>query len=165
MSILSAGSFKTSDYRKAIPDWVKIVCAIRAMERNNMGPDDLDLIAWVRSLRMDHRPPLQDRDYDLDTKDFIPGQNDPDYIEAIPDRAHDERTFGTKATTLNSDAHNRAHGRRLRDKEAQHQLKLACKRGDPEAIAKLLHVEKPKRPKSRIPSRPFPKRQRPLRRA
>lgn len=162
MTILPAGSFKTSDYRKAIPDWVKIVCAIRAYK---ITTDlILDLGSWVRSLRFDHRPPLQDRDYDLDAKDFIPAQNDPDHIEAIPAKTHDERTFGRRegaertVTTANSDAGRRKHIRDIQTTEARHELKMACKRGDPVAIAKLLHVEKPQRPKRKWPKRPMRKR-------
>lgn len=159
---LEPGTFKVSLYRKAIPNWVKIVCAIRALLKSGVVRDDL--VDWVRSLRFDHRPPLQDRPYDLVKQDFEPSQNDPDYIEAIPTKEHDQRTFGRKAdaektvTTRGSDVGERKHIRDVRNTQTQHDLKMAVKRGDPAAIAKLLHVERRPRPKSKIPSRPFPTR-------
>lgn len=163
MTILSAGTFKVSDYRKAIPDWVKIVCAIRAIHE-----DTPNTIEWVRGLRFDHRPPLQDRPYDTEKGDFDPPQNDPDYIEAIPAKLHDERTFGRRegadktVTTANSDVGRRKHIRDVRNTQTQHELKMAMKLGDPAAISRILGTERRPRPKSKIPSRPFPKRQRPL---
>ena len=163
--ILQPGAFRTRKYRKAIPDWVKIVCAIRALAVGVVyDPQSSQMIAWIRSLRFDHRPPLQDRPLDTETNDFVPPQNDPEYIEAIPSKDHDARTFGRKSdaektvTTLNSDSHNRTHGKRIRDREALHELKMEVKRGDPEAIAKLLQVERRPKPKAKIRSRGFMKK-------
>lgn len=158
MTILTAGSFRVSDYRKAIPDWVKVVCAITAYSKLRGVPVDWNINAWVKGLRFDHRPPLQDRPYDTEKGDFIPPQNDPDNIEAIPAKEHDRRTFGTKATTLGSDVHNRSHERRLRDKEARHQVQMELKRGDPQEIARILGVERKPKPKRKWPKRSFPKR-------
>ena len=175
--ILEAGSFRVSDYRKAIPDWVKIVCAIRALQQKFedrlngkpsdwpcAGPSD-QLVAWVRSLRYDHRPPLQDRPYDTEAGDFIPPQNDPDYIEAINSKVHDYRTFGQKpdaekvVTTRGSDIGEAARVRDIRHTQVLHEVKMAVKRGDPAAIARILQVEKKSKPKRSIPSRPFPSKQ------
>ena len=163
MSILAAGSFRVSDYRKAIPDWVKVVCAIRAYPTWVEGP----LEAWVRSLRYDHRPPLQDRPYNVDKGDFIPPQNDPDHIEAIHIKKHDERTFGRKqdaekvVTTRGSDLGEAAHIRTVSDTEAIHQAKMASKNGDYAEAARILgNVKQKKRlqPKKKIQSRGFQKR-------
>lgn len=173
--ILPAGSFRVSDYRKAIPTKVQILCAVRKFsEAFSIGSDgvkcqDKPLAEWVDSLRFDHRPPLQDRPYDTEKGDFDPPQNDPDYIEAIVDKVHDQRTFGRKAdaehtvTTVGSDAHNRSHGKRLRDREALHKARMAMKAGDPKALAETLGVPPREKRKRKIPSRPFPKKQRPLR--
>lgn len=166
--ILEPGAFRTSDYRKAIPDWVKVLAAISAyiMIEPMNRPLTTELADWVRGLRYDHRPPLQDRPYDTENGDFIPGQNDPLYIEAIPAKLHDERTFGRKrdaertVTTVGSDSHNRKRVRDLSRDQAEHDLKMAAKAGDVVAMQQLVtSLEKDRRrPKRKIPSRPFPKK-------
>src|SRR5215472_2403722 len=102
MTILPAGSFKVSDYRKAIPRWVKLQVVLDRVSkiRNDLQrellkrPDPAGAIEQVfvalralpveaRKLRFDHRPALLDRPYDLVAGDFIPPQNDPKHIEAI----------------------------------------------------------------------------------
>lgn len=178
MTILAAGTFRVSDYRKAIPVLVKIICAIRAHDAEDRAiwPPEREALReaqaqWVRSLRFDHRPPLEDRPYDTVRGDFIPPQNDPDFIEAINDRAHDERTFGRKAdaekivTTRGSDVGEAARTRKIRDSETIHQAKL-LRRVDPAAARRLLGTVRQKtrlRPKRKIANRGFDKRHRPMR--
>jgi hypothetical protein len=86
VTILKAGEFKTSDYRKAIPDHVKIQVVLNELrEAAFLGVPCwlLDAEVDATDLRFDHRPPLQDRDYDADAGDFIPPQNDPTHLEVL----------------------------------------------------------------------------------
>lgn len=181
--ILQPGTFKVSDYRKAIPDWVKIVCAMRALAKEfenflngkqNGWPAGIKAreVEWVRALRFDHRPALQDRPYDLDAGDFIPPQNDPDHIEAIPSAHHDERTFGRKpgaektVTTRGSDIGEAKRTRHIQDNDAIRRAKIASRDGDFAKAAEILATVKNKgslKPKRRIRSRGFDKRHRPMR--
>jgi hypothetical protein len=163
MTILTAGSFRTSDYRKNIPSWVKVVAATKARPCYLLHDD---LVSWARGLRYDHRPPLKNRDYDLETNDFVPPQNDSYYIEAISCKDHDHRTFGRKpdaekvVTTRGSDLGEAARTKHIMDSEKLHAAKMAMKRGNPEEIADILGGVKQKsrlRPKRKIPSKPFPK--------
>ena len=162
--ILEPGSFRVSDYRKPIPTWVKLQSLYNAAIDEAL-PRKLD----VRDLQFDHDPALLARPYNTETQDFEPAQNDPDYILPRLKKDHAEKTFGRKAdaektvTTRGSDVGEAAHIRHVRKTHDLHDLKLAAKSGDPQALAHLLGVEKEKRPRSKIPSRPFPKKQRQLR--
>lgn len=152
MAILRAGEFRVSAFRKDIPESTKK--AVR------------------KRYRYDHRPALQDRDYDTEAGDFIPPQHDPACIDLIEDGQHDFRTFGRApgaeqtVTTRGSDSHNRKHRRNVRDSEAIHRAKLAAKEGDDAAEAEhLASVSKKSRlrAKPRIQSAGFRQGHRPLR--
>lgn len=113
MTILAPGSFKVSDFRKAIS-----------------APTEREV---RKRYQLDHRPALTDRPYDTDAGDFIPPQNDPTFIELIEKAAHAERTFGRKAgaektvTTRGSDVGERARTRDIRRSEAEHQAAITGK--------------------------------------
>ena len=158
--ILEAGTFRVKDYRRPMPLWVKLQALYNAAIDEAL-PRKLD----VRELQFDHDPALLARPYNAETQDFEPPQNDPDFIVPRLRKDHAEKTFGRKAdaertvTTRGSDVGEATHIKHVRKTHDLHELKLAAKSGDPAALAHLLGVEKKKKPKSRIPSRPFPKKQ------
>ena len=144
--ILQPGEFNVSDYRKPIPNRVKLKVAAREHE-------------------FDHRPPLCDRPYDTEAQDFIPPQHDPEHIEMIRADVHLERTTGRKAgagktaTTIGSDIQERARSRRLQARQAVDDAIAAQKAGaDQNTVDAILSTAKRRRkPKKAWPSRPFPK--------
>lgn len=141
MAILPAGTFKTSDYRKAIP---------AAIERE------------VRKrYELDHDPALTNRDYDTAAGDFIPPQHDPRKIFLREKPEHDEKTFGRKAgaaktvTTRGSDVGERARTRKIQRSQAEHNARMNARLEDRAIERKQL--------KRKISSRGFVKAHRPLR--
>lgn len=148
MTILSAGSFRVSDFRKPIPAGVKHSVVGRGHEFH-------------------HDPPLEARPYDVDAGDFIPPQNDPDFIVLHTTAKHLEITTGRRegaertVTTRGSD---NGEAKRVKDiacSEAIHKAKVASKSGDYHGAAQILAAA-PKqkavtRFKQKIPSRPFAK--------
>lgn len=169
-NILLAGTFRVSDYRRNIPVVVKLQAMWRAIANGSL-PDPKEVTIACRDLEFDHNPALMDRDYDLDAGDFLPPQNDPDHIDAKIGADHDFKTFGRKpdaektVTTRGSDVGEAAHRRAVVDSEKLHAAKMASKAGDYKEAAEILATARPrvKKPKRKIPSRPFPKQQRPLR--
>lgn len=171
--ILDPGTFKTSDYRKAIPDWVKVAAAIRLFaSKHLLGVDgvlrvtaDSEILIEfpVRDLQYDHRPPLNSRPYDTRAGDFIPPQNDPQHIFAVDKADHDERTFGRKAgaektvTTRGSDVGEAARAKKIQANDAVHRARLASKAGNYVGAAMILASAKPRKQKfkRKWPSRPF----------
>lgn len=91
MTILKAGTFKVSDFRKAIPDMTKVTCVLNQDCRCGCG---CGARLQAPDIAFDHRPPLSQRDYDTEAGDFIPGQNDTAFLRAIRKRCHDQQTFG-----------------------------------------------------------------------
>jgi hypothetical protein len=165
--ILEPGTFRVSDYRKDMPWHVKAIAAVRwVTQEKRTNVLDIQLYKLLRKLQFDHRPPLCDRPYDTELGDFIPGQNDPDHIFALSAEDHLERTTGRKAgaectvTTRGSDIGERKRVRDIKASEAVHKALMASKAGDHTSAADILANVKPKRPKKRIPSRPFPSTQR-----
>jgi hypothetical protein len=136
---------RTSEVRKAIPDRVKVLVLLRMLK---LDPADVE---W------DHDPALGLRPFSTVTGDFIPPQLDPAGIVARPRRGHAEKTFGPggerRITTLGSDIHAIAKVKRLARGQAAHD----ARRNGEAAPA-------PQRRKRKIPSRPFSKRHRPMRR-
>ena len=133
--ILEPGTFRVSDYRKAIPTAVKLQVVINQFHRRLVSqpgegeelttmPATLEPID-ARCLRFDHRPPLEARQYDTGAGDFIPPQNDPQHIEAITTEEHNYRTFGRKpgaektVTTRGSDTGAAARVRHIKDSESR----------------------------------------------
>lgn len=166
MTILEPGSFRVSDYRRPIPTWVKLQSLYNAAVDEAL-PKNLD----VRDLQFDHDPALLARPYNTETEDFEPAQNDPQYILPRLRKDHAQKTFGRApgaektVTTRGSDVGEAARIKSISDTEAIHEARLASKRGDFEESARILaDVRKSRlKPKKKWPSRPFPKKQRPLR--
>lgn len=168
--ILEPGTFKVSEKRKAIPDWVKVQAVLNAIaagklphQKERTFQPALD----ARSIQYDHRPPLNARPFDTEAGDFIPPQNDPLFIDAILTDEHLYRTTGRKpgaertVTTRGSDVGEAARIRDIQETEARHQAIMAAKAGlatnDMGAVIDGLapvgrSIPKPTR---KIPSRPF----------
>jgi hypothetical protein len=151
VAILRAGTFKVSDFRKPIPNRVK-----------------LEVIA--REFDFDHDPALVNRDYDTEAGDFIPPQNDPKKITARRKAEHAKKNYGREpgaektVTTRGSDVGEAARMKDILASDAIHQARLASKAGDYTKAAELLATgrARKKRPKRKIPSRPFARVKRPL---
>jgi hypothetical protein len=159
MTILKAGSFRVADYRKTIAAKVKQAVIAREFD-------------------FDHDPALVNRDYDTEAGDFIPPQNDPKHIIARRKAEHLEKTIGRKegaektVSTRGSDVGEAARSRDIQVNEAIFRAAMASKAGRYNEAAKILAGarknpklrQKLTRPKRKIPSRPFPKQQRPFKR-
>lgn len=89
MTILKAGTFKVSDFRKGIPAMTKVACVLNQNGRCScglkLGPNDT---------QFDHKPALTYRDYDTEAGDFIPPQNDAAYIVAKHPGCHKVASIG-----------------------------------------------------------------------
>ncbi|WP_316159705.1 hypothetical protein [Bradyrhizobium sp. SZCCHNRI3042] len=167
--ILEPGTFRVSDYRKAIPTLVKLQCLLVAIAKGTIPHQKrhtFEPAVDAEHLRFDHRPPLEARPYDTEAGDFVPPQNDPAHLEAITDEDHDFRTFGRKpgaeatVTTRGSDAGEAARIRNIKDSTARHEAIMAAKAGlannDMAAVLEgLAPAAKRQWPKQTIPSRPF----------
>jgi hypothetical protein len=167
--ILEPGTFRVSDYRKAIPAAVKLQCLLVAIAKGaipHQKPRTFEPAIDAECLRFDHRPPLETRPYDTEAGDFIPPQNAAGHIEAITDEEHDFRSFGRKpgaektVTTRGSDAGEAARVRSIKDTESRHQAIIAAKAGlasnDLGAVIDgLAPVAQKQWPKQKMPSRPF----------
>jgi hypothetical protein len=172
MTILPAGTFKISDYRKPIPDRVKLQVMLDLFHEWFGCGGAFELSPDAADYQFDHDPALVNRDYDTKAGDFIPPQNDSDHIKAILRGNHDKKTFGREpgaektVTTRGSDVGEAARTKDIRASEALHQAALASKAGDYTKAAELLAAgrERKKRPKRQIPSRPFARVKRPLQR-
>lgn len=122
-------------------------------------------------VEFDHRPAVWSRQFDTVANDTVPSFHDPDFIDALTTAAHDRRTNGAggekRVTTAGSDAHLRAKENRLRTNEARHSRRMAEKigieAGDPPSKRPAPAMKSrpfPKGRHSKIPSRPFPSKQR-----
>jgi hypothetical protein len=169
--ILLAGTFRVKDYRRSMPVAVKLQALWRAIANGSL-PNPQEVTIDASDLEFDHRPPLLERDYDEEAGDFMPPQNDPDYIDAKIGADHDFKTFGRRAGaertvhTRGSDVGEAAHIKHRHDSEKLHEARMAMKRGDPEAISRILGGVRQKsrlKPKQKIKSRGFDKRHRPMR--
>lgn len=110
--------------------------------------------SW-KDTQFDHNPALQARLWCSETKNTIPPANDPDHIEAVHVECHKVKTTGrhgeSRLSIRRGDAQEIAKTRRLerrRIEEAQRRL-LAPSERQPERA----------KPKAKIPSRPFQKRE------
>ena len=151
--ILEPGTFRTRDYRKAIP--VAIARAVFARHVLLYGALDM-----TKRYEIDHDPALTNRPYDTDAGDFIPPQHSLAHLVLREEADHDEKTFGRKAgaaktvTTRGSDVGERARTRDIRKSEAAHREAIAAKG----AGARVVRARK-----ASIPSRGFDPGRRPLR--
>jgi len=169
MTILQPGEFRVSDYRKDMPWHVKAIAAVRwVTQEKRTNVLDIQLYALLRTLQFDHRPSLNSRPYDTEAGDFIPPQNDPDHIFAVSKEEHLQRTTGRvpgaekTSTTRGSDVGEASRTRKIKNNDALHRAAMASKQGNYSGAAEILANAKPKKPKKKIPSRGFPKRQRPM---
>lgn len=125
--------------RKAIPDRVKLIAALRRMGLT------------IEEVEFDHNPALALRDLDPKTGDTIPPANDPAHIHMLLITEHRKKTFGPggekRITTAGSDVHAIAKVRRLTKAQEEARQRMLAKAPG----------EKPER-KSKWPSRPFSKR-------
>ena len=137
--------------RKAIPLHVKGI----VLGRQGYDCAQCRAPLGTSPIQYDHRPPLWTRPYN--TKDYVPGQLDPDYIEALHVACHDKRTNGPggekRITSAGSDAGTRAKVKRIL-KRANEPDKV---RTWPYGFSGLGWASRP------IQSRPFPKQHRPMR--
>ncbi len=177
--ILEPGSFRVADYRKSMSWRVKcealmwyyrdLIDYARANGYQKSLPPNISTLP-LAEVEFDHRPPLYVRPYDTEAGDFIPRQNDPQYIVPCAKRDHLEKTTGRKAdaertvSTAGSDMGNRRKTSDIRAAEAFHKVALAVKAGDHQRAAIILSTanlkKKHTRPKQRIKQRatPWPKR-------
>lgn len=137
MAIRSTGSERPK--RKAIPDRVKLIAALRRMGLQ------------ITEVQFDHNPALELRPVNPNTGDTIPPANDPDHIDMLLLVEHKEKTFGRggekRITTAGSDIGNIRKMQRLSDEQEEFRRRM---------LAKSTGEEEPKsRPKSNWPSRPF----------
>lgn len=136
MTILPAGTFRVSDYRKPIPERVKRA-AIAWTARNiavQTGDVEKDLQDFAReieggSIQFDHRPALENRPYDTEARDFIPPQHDPSKIDAIPADRHKGRTSGAVGQPYRGDVPMRARSRNIANAEEDRREARAAKVG------------------------------------
>jgi hypothetical protein len=137
--ILKAGTFRTSDYRKAIPRRVELAVLIR----QKCKADDGVLFKEHDAIEFDHDPSLDKRDFDTVADDFIPPQHDPAKIVARRKGKHLEKTTGRKegaektVTTRGSDIGERARARKIGNRAKVHNFKMAAKTIGADEAAKL----------------------------
>lgn len=142
MTILKAGTFKVSAYRRAIPDMTKVTCVL-----NQDGKCSCGKKLMAPDIRFDHDPSLNQRDYDTEAGDFIPPQNDTAYIIAKHTDCHDVKTFGPGAEKrIHTRGSDRSEPGRLDAINRKHE----------EFRARLTKPKAKKdKPKSKWPSRPM----------
>lgn len=132
---------RASDHRRHIPIGVKLHATLLLL-----GFTDEEIAGGVE---WDHQPALALRVVDPETGELTPHPNDPRYLRPLRKAEHAVKTRGSGATTAGSDIGNAAKVKRIeRDPAGGEEFRrriLEIKRG-----------ERPERPRSRIPSRPFP---------
>lgn len=130
--------------RKAIPDRVKLIAALRRMGLT------------ITEVQFDHNPALWLRPINPLTGDTIPPANDPDHIDMLLLVEHKTKTFGRggdkRITTAGSDIGNISKTRRVSADHEEFRRRMLAKDAGEEPP-----VEKQKR-KSKWPSRPFSRR-------
>lgn len=80
----------------------------------------------ITHVRFDHRPACWQRQWDPVTNDTVPSFHDAEFIDAIADARHDERTFTNNGTGMGDITH-KAHSDRVTDREAEHRIAMALK--------------------------------------
>lgn len=174
--ILQPGEFDVKKYRKAIPSAVKIqsllnyICLRVDPPRPEGGPVHICppiVPSWcAEDIQFDHSPALTNRPYDTDARDFIPPQNDPQFITPLLKKDHLYKTVGRKpdaektVTTRGSDVGERSRIQDIRASEAVHLARIAAKKGNQlEAdtiLASVRFKKKHLRQKRKIPQRKNP---------
>lgn len=137
---------------------------MRAPARRKHIPLKAQLHAALRQLgfephevELDHSPALVLREWDDEAQDTVPPASDPRFLIWRPKAEHAAKTFGhggeKRITTAGSDIGNAAKVKRIEKDPA----------GGEEFRRRILETkrgERPERPRSRIPCRPFPNRKR-----
>ena len=126
--------------RKAIPDKVKLIAALR---RYGLTTADV---------QFDHNPALELRPWNPLTEDTIPPANDPNHIDMLLIDEHKVKTFGAggekRITTADGDIGKINKVRRLTEAQEEARRRMLAKDDG----------SKPEKKKSKWPSRPFPTR-------
>lgn len=183
MTILPAGTFRVSDYRKPIPERVKraalIIAARGAWLRlgglilpDTDSPDEamafmanqsgfghwlaeMEAAAIIGKIQFDHRPALENRPYDTEARDFIPPQHDPTKIDPILGEEHKARTSGATGQPYRGDVPMRARTRNLANKTEDQRERAAAKAG--QAYERRSDIPAPtkksRKPKAKIRNR------------
>lgn len=167
-TILPAGTFRVSDYRKSIPDRVKIQAVLNAARRGEVWVFNPTVNA--EDIQFDHEPALEARPFDLAADDFIPAQLSIKDIIPRVRAMHLYKTTGRKpgadrtVTTRGSDNGEAAHVKAVRESQKIHADKMAAKLGDGAAINRLLTAGRKgqRKPKAKIWNRGVKKRHGPL---
>jgi hypothetical protein len=136
-TILEAGTFRTSEYRKAIPEAVKLevlvrqslMCGCTTTRHEPCGHRFQAGDALASQIEFNHAPPLSVRAYSPRDRDFIPPQHDPNYIRAERKACHAIHTRGTAATTRGSVVGEGARAVSIRTSRKRHADKIAAKSG------------------------------------
>lgn len=123
--------------RKRVPDRVKLIAALARFGLK------------IEQVQFDHSPPLALRPINPETGDTIPPANDPVFIQMLTIDEHRVKTTGKPATTAGSDIHAIARVKRLSSQQEAFRQRLLAK-----------EPCEPQRKVSKIPTRPFPKRDR-----
>jgi len=97
----------------------------------------LELLFHGMPVELDHDPALVFRRRNLKTGGYRPDANDPKYLRYVPKQHHRQKTFGRKPDAERT---------------------VTTKGSDIWLAKKFRRLEKPQKPKQKIPSRPFPKR-------
>jgi hypothetical protein len=128
--------------RKAIPDRVKLIAALRRF----------GLV--IEQVQFDHFPALELRPINPHTGETIPPANDPEHIQMLLITEHKVKTFGPggekRITTAGSDIGNIAKTRRLTKAQEESRRRMLAK-------AEGEDGETTKR-KTKWPKRSFPKK-------
>ena len=134
---------RVRDVRKEPPLSVKLAVALHQL---GFKPEEV---------QFDHNPALGIRPWDETKQDFVPPQQDPEWIVIRKKPDHRKKTNGSAATSYGSDKHAIAKIDRVSEAEEAFRRRLLAK-SDPD-------IDAPERPRSRIPSREFSRQHRPLR--
>lgn len=136
MAILAPGTFRVSDYRKPIPERVKRAALVLAARKIALHSEEVEgeltalfLAVMAGKVEFDHRPPLQDRPYDTEAREFTPPQLSPWHIDPVPDAEHIARTVGAHGRTERGDADRRKRVRSLANKTEAERVRAAAKAG------------------------------------
>ena len=134
-----------AEKRREPPLHVKLTCALRqlveAWKALGKIPADAE-----PALEFDHITALGLRDVCPETRQHIPHQHDPDYLQWLPKVDHDRKTRGNGATTNGSDVGEMRKTRQL-------VRKRIARESPPEEQPPARRAK----PKCKIPGRGFPK--------
>ena len=119
----------TGDKRKAIPLKVKLEVMVRQARCAICG----EHLGTLSNIDFDHEPALVFRPFSTVDGEFVPPQNDPEYLRAVHADCHLYKTSGRvkggkTATTRGSDIGEAAHLARVAEKQAEFRRRLLAKK-------------------------------------